>query len=280
VNIVSLLLFADGNPLDRVMRVAPLIDQLERSMSAVGERPTRFDLRVYKNHPGVVGDLVKHEIDFAQLNPLEFLRARELDPEIQPLVSILPAPGLKDGAIIFTRKNTGIKALPDLRGKSFLLGTADSTLSFWTKVKLLQAGIRASDFSKYRYIDRVNDLSKDAASAPAVVIGNPFSSMTPVEAVIAGVYDAAVVREKRFRVVAVEQQLVALDRFEDTGDLLVARGQISPEAARVFLSGVVGLNQSRSEQSFLDAPVRFRAASEDDFKEMSSKLESEVAFEK
>jgi hypothetical protein len=276
----TIALVAEGNPLDRVLRVAPLVDQLENAMSSQGERPTRLDLRVYKNHSSAISDLVKGEIDFAQINLREFLRARQFDSGIQPLVTILPGPGFNDTAVIFTRKNTGIKTLGDLRGKSFLLGTGDSTMSFWTKVRLLQAGIHAGDLSKYRYTDRANDVLGGHVSEPAVAIGNPFSSMTPVEAVIAGVYDAAVVREKRFREVAVEQQLVALDRFEDSGDMLVARGKISADASRVFQTAVIGLNDSRSEQGLVAAPVRFRAATEEDLKEMSAKLETEVSFER
>jgi ABC-type phosphate/phosphonate transport system substrate-binding protein len=276
----TIALIAEGNPLDRVLKAAPMFDQLERSMSGLGENPTRLDLRLYKDHAHVIEDLVKREVDFAQLNPREFLRARALDPEIQPLITILPTPGFNDAAVIFTRKSTGIKTLPDLRGKSFLLSATDSPLSFWAKVILVDSGIRANDLSRYRYIDRDYDLLPDGGSALAVAVGNPYSSMTPVEAVLANVYDAGVVREKRFREVAVEQGLVALHRFQNAGDLLVARGDLPAEAARTFQRVLVELKDWQSDQTFLDAPARFRAATRNDFKEISSKLEVEAVFEK
>ena len=46
----TVALVAKGNPLDRVLRAAPMFDRLERSMSELGERPTRLDLGVYKDH--------------------------------------------------------------------------------------------------------------------------------------------------------------------------------------------------------------------------------------
>jgi ABC-type phosphate/phosphonate transport system substrate-binding protein len=240
--------------------------------------PTRLDLRIYKDSPRAIEDLVKGEIDFAQLNSREFLRARQLDPKIQALIAILPSPGFNDAAVIFTRKNTGIRSLANLRGKSFLLGSTNSTMSFWTKVALVDSGIRAKDFSKYRYITQTNDLFPDGKSMPAVAVGNPFSPMTPVEAVIAGVYDAGVVGEKRFREVAAEHQLIALHRFQENGDLIVARGNLPSDATHHFQRALVDLKSANYDQIFHDAPARFRMTTENDFKEMSRRLEAEGEF--
>jgi serine/threonine protein kinase len=275
----TIALVSQGNPLDRVLRAAPLFDQLERSMGRMGETPTRLDLRLYKDHHRAIEDLVKRQVDVAQLNPREFLRARELDPQVQPLITIMPTPGINDASVIFTRKNSGISKLTELKGKAFLLGTVDSTMSFWAKVSLADSGVKGRDLSKYRYIDRAEDVYSDGRSAEGISVGNPFSSMTPVEAVIAGLYDAAVVRERRFREVAVEQGLVALHRFKEAGDLLVARGDLPAEAARAFQRVLLDLEDLPSGQTFLDAPARFRAASEQDFKPMMQWLGSETAFE-
>ena len=125
----------------------------------------------------------------------------------------------------------------------------------------------------------MNDVFPHGERAPAVVIGNPFSSMTAVEAVRAKIYDAGVAREKRFREVAVEQKLVSLHRFEETGDLLVAGGTVPAESARAFQQVLVKLKDWQSDQVFLDAPAHFRAATEKDFKEIANKLELESKFE-
>src|SRR5204863_4880681 len=123
-------------------------------------------------------------------------RATMKTPGILPLASLVPLPSPpgweNQSAIIFTRPETGIRSLSHLRGRSFLFGTADATLTFWTKVCLVEAGIRAEDLSIYRYLDVAEELSKglprSAVKAPD--LGNPFSDMTPVEAVLDGTYDA------------------------------------------------------------------------------------------
>ena len=274
----TIALVCQDNPLDRALRAAPMLNRLESAMSALAEQPTRLDLRLFKNGAGTIQDLVRGEIDFVRMSPRDFLRARDRDPQIQSLITILPTPD-NDSAVIFTRQNTGIKSLADLHGKSFLLSGAESILSFWTKVSLVDSGIEGRDLSKYRYIDRTNDLSPEGKSMPAILIGNPFSPMTPVQAVMAGLYDAAVVREKRFREVAVEQRLVALHRFQEVGDLLAVRGNLPPETARIFQRAMLSLQNSPSDQTFFDAPARIRASTENDVQETLNKLGAEALFE-
>jgi hypothetical protein len=151
-------------------------------------------------------------------------------------------------------------------------------MTFWAKVALVDSGIRAKDLAKYRYITQTNDLFPDGKSAPAVAVGNPFSPMTPVEAIIAGVYEAGVVGEKRFREVAAEHQLVALHRFKENGDLIVARGNLPADASHHFQRALVDLKSAQYDQIFRDAPSRFRATTEKDYMEMSRRLEAEAEF--
>jgi len=275
----TIALVAEGNPLDRVLRAAPMFNRLESSMSSADGKTTRFNLRLYKDGARAVEDLVNQQVDFARLNPRELLRARALDPQIRPLVTISPTPGINDAAVIFTRTNSGIRKLSDLRGRSFLFGGTNSILTFWSKVTLVETGLRANDLTRYRYVDRPNDLLPNSATVPAVAIGNPFSSMTPVEAVSAGVYDAGVVLEKRFREVAVEQQLVELYRFHENGDLLVSRGNLPHEATETFQQALLDLRHFPSDQTFLDAPSGFKIATDKDLKEVLSKTKTEAAFE-
>jgi ABC-type phosphate/phosphonate transport system substrate-binding protein/tRNA A-37 threonylcarbamoyl transferase component Bud32 len=275
---LAFALVVEGNPLDRALRVAPLLGELERRLSRLSDEPTRLDLRLYKDHSSAIEGFLKGEIDMVRLSAPELLRARARDPKIRPLITIRPAPGFNDSAVIFARKGAGIGSLADLRGKSLLLGSTHSTLSFWTKVALVDAGIRSGDLSKYRYIDRTNDVLPNGDESAAAVIGNPFSAMTPVEAVANGIYDAAVVREKRFREVAVELDLVALQRFQDSGEILAARGSLPVKITDAFQRAMLDLGDSRLQLGFLDSPARVRAATEDDLRETSSKLSAETSF--
>lgn len=275
----TIALVPEGNPLDRVLRAAPMFDQLERSMTEESDAPTRFDLRLYRDHAGALEALVERKVDFAQLNAREFLRARERDPKVRPLIQILPMAGFTDAAVVFTHRSTGIQRLSDLRGKKFLMGTADSTMTYWAKVNLAEAGVRGRDLAGFRYIDRMLDVFGDHSVKPATPVGNPYSSMAPVEAVLAGLYDAGVVREKRFREVAAEKELVALAKFPDSGELLVASGNLPADVASAFQRLMLNVKDSALNQPLLNSPARFKAAASSDFDLMISKLPAEAAFE-
>ncbi len=278
---------AEGNPLDRVLRAAPLVEHVERRMTALARTPIRIDLRLYKGQTKAVADLLNGSVDFMHINAREYLRAKMQDPGIEPLVNVLPSSGTSsprgESAVIFTREETGIKTLSDLRGRSFLFGTLDSTLTFWTKVFLADSGIRANDLWKYRYLDGQEEFSESARlNSPlpvAPTLGNPFSDMTPVEAVLNATYDAGVVTERRFMQVAAGEKLVPLKRFQDAAYLLVSRGKLPAGAATMFQQAMVNLKDHQILEMFPGSPRGFEPCVEDDVADMREKLAAEALFD-
>jgi ABC-type phosphate/phosphonate transport system substrate-binding protein/tRNA A-37 threonylcarbamoyl transferase component Bud32 len=272
-------LVAAGNPLDRVLRAATLLEHVEQTIAGNTRAVTRVDLRLYKTEARALSDLVAGKIDFMKMNARAYLHAKSQAPGIQPLVSFNAAePGALwgEGAVIFTRADTGIKNVSDLRGRSFLFSTADSTLTFWAKAHLVEAGIQASDLSKYRYLDASAELSGSEGAPAGPDLGNPFSDMTSVEAVIGGDYDAAVATENRFMQVSAREKLVLLKHFRDTSSLLVARSSLPASAAASFQQAMLTLNDA---QTFPGNSGGFRPCSDKDFSEVRAKLALESKFD-
>lgn len=272
----SIGLVAESNPLARVLHSAPVLSQIEASMSEMAKMPTRFDLRLYKDPAVVIEHLANGRIDFAQLNARQFIRAREQNPALKPMLRVL-APGDHQTAVIFTRKDTGIRSLADLRGRSVLFGPADSTMTFWTKAALAKAGIAGTDLKKYRYSDRVEEISSTHKMRVGSA-GNSLSGTTAIEAVMSGAYDAAIVREKRFAEVAAEQGLVALHRFKDSGDVLVGRGNLPAEIAGAFRRVMLQGDPEAAGPLLLADVALLRPANEDDFTGVLANLGAETAF--
>jgi len=273
-----------GNPLDRVLSAAPLLEHIENRMSALAQTPTRIDLRLYKTQPHAVTDLLAGKVDFLQMNAPEYLRAKMEAPGIQALVLLTPSSGpgalRSESAVFFTRADTGIKTVSDLRGRSFLFGTANSTLTFWAKAHLVEAGIQARDLAKYRYIDSNVEGPQNAGSpANAPGLGNPFSPMTPVEAVIDRVYDAAVVTEERFQQVAAKNKLVLLKRFPDTSSVLVGQSKLPTLATASFQHAMTTLKDSHILQTFPGSPSGFALCSDKNLSEIRDKLAAETLFD-
>src|SRR6185369_11579958 len=66
-----------------------------------------------------------------------YLRASQLDGGVVPLVSQNPA---KTG-VIFTRNDSGIRSLSDLKNRSIGVGGPNSTIRLWATYYLLLSGI-------------------------------------------------------------------------------------------------------------------------------------------
>src|SRR6185503_2715321 len=76
---------AEGNPLDRVLGAAPLLEHVERNMTA-GGAAMRIDLRLYKAHEQAVAGLLAGEVDFLHMNARDYLRAKRRAPGVVALV--------------------------------------------------------------------------------------------------------------------------------------------------------------------------------------------------
>ena len=153
-------------------------------------------------------------------------------------------------------------------------------MTFWAKAYLAEAGICAGDLAKYRYLDSKDDVAKNAGPLPdASDLGNPFSDMTSVEAVVDGFYDAAVATEKRFLQVAATQKLVLLSRFSDTASLLVGRSKLPASTARSFQLAMINIKDPQILQTFPGYPSGFKLCTDKDFAQVLKELPSESKFD-
>src|SRR6185436_17734950 len=110
-------------------------------------------------------------------------------------------------------------------------------------------------------------------------LGNPYSDMTPVEAVVDGTFDAAVANERRFLQVAAREKLVLLARFQDTGSVLVRRSGLSSDVAATFQRAITALSETQILQLFPGNSGAFAACDDRDFARLRSKLRAESRFD-
>src|SRR5206468_485845 len=109
------------------------------------------NVRLYRDEPAAVADLVAGEVHFMRIPPLSYIEAHSLNPEIRPLVR----PNKDWTAVIFTRLDNGIDHLPDLRGKSFAFGEETHTITFLAKATLAADGITGASLRKYEFADQL-----------------------------------------------------------------------------------------------------------------------------
>ena len=187
------------NPRIMYEKYQPLLDYLaERT-------PYAYELVLKKNYEETVNALGSGEMDVALLGPLTYLEAHARYGALGILKSRGPdgAPDYK--CVIITKKDSPIRSLMDLKGKSVAFASSKSTSgNLIPRYLLANAGIHLSDLSDYTNFDYHDSV---------------------VKAVLKGQYDAGAVRDA----VARKYQKLGIDILAEsvaipTGPLVAGPG--------------------------------------------------------
>ena len=137
------------SPEEQQKKMQPLSDYLEQTIN----RSVKFEIA--KDYKTAVNLLVEEKVDMAYLAALTYIKARDLNPQLEPLVlpidKITGRPWYTSVIIIDVGKE--ILSLQDLKGKRFAFVSPSSTSGFLMPLNALQLeGINPSqDFSKILY---------------------------------------------------------------------------------------------------------------------------------
>lgn len=147
----------------------------------------RFRIKFTEKYEDTVENLGNGVTHFAAIGPLSYVIGRE-KYGIKCLVSGLNKEGKPNyQAMIFTRPNSDIKDLKDLKGKSFAFGSRMSTQGYLIPRKMLEdAGIRLDDLNHYVYTG---------------------SHANAVRAVLNGEYDAGGIQDNLAKRLAKEKKI-------------------------------------------------------------------------
>ena len=197
--------YTSDKPTDMYRSFKPILVILEESLSKTLARPVQIKLRVFNTYDAARKALVSDEVDFVRFGPSSYILAKQENPGVQ-LVAIEEQEGaLSFKGVIFTRKDTGIRALADIRGRSFAFGDSDSTTGrYLSQAYLVEQGIYAKDLSKFQYLGRHDRV---------------------VAAVLAGDFDAGACKISSFEK-ARDQGLLDLHHFDNVTKPWVVRSKL------------------------------------------------------
>ncbi len=168
-NILYFGIIPRDNPRISYEKYQPLIDYLSENT------PYRFELLLKRSYEETVTAVGNGEIDIALLDPLTYLEAYKKYGTPAILKSITAKGESFYRSVIITRKDSSIKKLSDLKGKSFAFASTRSTSgNLIPRVLLAEAGIHLKDLKKYKNFDYHDSV---------------------VKWVLRGEYDAGAVRE-------------------------------------------------------------------------------------
>ena len=235
---------SDEDPLGRVRQYAILLAALETNASQILKREVRVDVRLYKFQQDFGADLCAGKMDIGRLGARQYLGLRRNQPGLIPLV--MPTNSFKQG-IFFTRTNSGIQSIADVRGRAMAFGDTNSTISFWAQIKLAEQGIAATNLPRYDFLDSTLDFADEVQNvghANAVNhIGYLHSHAQVIEGVIDGRYDAGIANLKAF-FIKQDQGLVAItnSQFISSRNVLVARPRFETASVNAIVNTMTNLS--------------------------------------
>ena len=203
-------MLSEEDPVEPVIGYGRLLAHLEEKLTDALGHAVLFDLTLFKEQAqaAAITALVNGDVDILKIGAVSYLTAKEANPQITALVTQNPI----KNAVIFVRKDSGIKTLADLRGRSIAGGDMTSTTRIWATFHLVQAGV-----------------------APSSVAITPHSAKLPgqsrmIDAVLNRGYDAGAMTENAFKRDATTE-LTVLSTFPSTPVYWLAGSKLPPAVA-------------------------------------------------
>lgn len=202
--------YTSEEPAELIAQVRPALDVVARRLTEELGNPVSIRIEIARSYDDGVKLLVDRRADFMRLGAASYITAREKDPGVSLLVvESLGGKSIFNG-VIAVHRDSDIQDIRQLRGRSFAFGSAESTLGrYFAQQRLLRAGIRAEDLSRFEFLDRHDRVG---------------------EAVGARLFDAGALEETMFRKLANSGTPIrALTSYPNVTRPWVARSRLDPK---------------------------------------------------
>jgi ABC-type phosphate/phosphonate transport system substrate-binding protein len=136
----------DSKPVRMIERFAPLLEYLQTNLATRAGPQVLLELHIYIGHANALAGLLKGEVHLLRCDSASYVLIRQKDASFVPVVQQTDRGRPEEVGVIFTRADTGIARLEDLRGRSFAFGSPDSAIKYYLpKAELVAAGLTARD---------------------------------------------------------------------------------------------------------------------------------------
>jgi phosphonate transport system substrate-binding protein len=250
--------YTSDKPTDMYRSFKPILVILEDSLSKSLSRPVQIKLRVFNTYDAARKALVADEVDFVRFGPSSYILAKEENPGVQ-LIAIEEQEGsLSFRGVIFTRNDTGIRTLADLRGRSFAFGDPDSTIGrYLSQALLVEQGIHARDLSKFQYLGRHDRV---------------------VAAVLSRDFDAGACKDSSF-LKARDQGLVELKDFPNVTKPWVVRSKLDPALVKEIRKALLQIKDKKALDAIGEKITGFAEAKDEMYQSVRDGMKASDEFE-
>ena len=219
--------YTSDKPSAVVRKFMPSLKALEHEVSKILQEPVKIKIKVAKTYEGGVSDLVTGVVDFSRFGPASYIAAKNENPDISILAMESKKGKKVFHGVIAVSKNSPIKAVKELKGKSFAFGNEASTIGrYLSQLYLVEHGIYASDLSNYEYLGRHDRVGAD---------------------VDAGKFDAGALKEGTFNsLVKSGKALKVIAKFENVTKPWIARAGLPDRIRKALSQALLGMTDNKA----------------------------------
>lgn len=213
-----------------------LIDQLRPALDAVARRlsddtgtPVTIRIQIASTYEEGVRLILNRRVDFMRVGAASYVTAKAKDNGIALLAVESMGGRSTFNGVIAVHRDSDIRDIRDLKGRSFAFGSVESTLGrYFAQQRLLRAGIRAEDLTRFTYLER-----HDKVGA----------------AVGTGLFDAGALEETMFRKLADSGvPLRALATYPNVTRPWIARSGLDPRLFEALRKALLGFDDKEALQ--------------------------------
>ena len=197
----------------------PVIERLTEATEVELGRPVDIEFKIFRTYQDAQESLAMGTVDFTRFGPASYVLAKDRNPE----VGLLAREARKAfKCVIAVPHASQAKVLKDLAGLRFGFGDRDSTCGrYASQARLAKAGVYASDFSAFEYLDRHDRVFR------AVEFGD---------------FDAGALKVSTYRKLNSSGQLRILDSFEIPTKPWPVRAGLDPEIRQALQKALLGID--------------------------------------
>jgi phosphonate transport system substrate-binding protein len=146
------------SPVEAHRKFAPLSEYLKK------ETGLDFELKIGADFEGAMNDLVSGTTHVGFMTTLTYLKARKLS-NVEILAMTLRAGRPFHNSVVITREDSGIKALADLKNRSFAFVDVNSMSGYVAPLAMLMdEGIELNDLSYHNFVGYQDEVVRDVLS--------------------------------------------------------------------------------------------------------------------
>lgn len=157
--------YTSEKPSAMVQRLRPSLNEVAKAMSEILGEDIKIKTEIVRTYEDGVARIVDGKVDFMRLGPASYVVAKGQNPGLEVLAMESKRGQKQNMGIICVRTDSDISDVTQLKQRSFAFGSSKSTLGrYFAQLTLMDAGLFASDFSRYQYLGRHDKVGRAVGS--------------------------------------------------------------------------------------------------------------------